>query len=164
MVVTKPREAPRFLNTMAKKKSEPAERIRQLMESLQGGGGKKEQKTYTFTERQSTSTPAESPSPSSTMMAAADESRLEREASERRRRELSRAHMSNDGMQVIDDEPEGEEEEVCERDRESLLLARQDLKNTVLANLVLLRPVRAPSVHRTFTERNSRQSDVPHCG
>lgn len=113
---SKPREAPRLLNTTAKKKPEPAERIRQLMESIQGGGGGGEtgQKTHTFADRQSTQSSdsttsrvvgqaAESPTTSVT-----DDSR--RREPERRLRGINQAHfLSNDGMRVIDDEPEEEE-------------------------------------------------------
>ena len=113
--MAKPRDAPR-LSVIAKKKSEPAERIRQLMESLQAGGGKNsEPKAHAFSARQSTSTEDSTPrvaghAVESPPASVTDDSR--QEETEQRKQGINRAHfLSNDGLHAIDDEPE--EEKVC---------------------------------------------------
>lgn len=113
--MAKPRDAPR-LSVIAKKKSEPADRIRQLMESLQAGGGKNsEPKAHAFSARQSTSTEDSTPrvaghAVESPPASVTDDSR--QEETEQRKQGINRAHfLSNDGLHAIDDEPE--EEKVC---------------------------------------------------
>lgn len=118
MVVTMPRQAPRLLNTVPKKKSEPGERIRQLMESLQGGGGgKKELKTRPFAERQRTTAAAVE---SSRTMAVAEDPQPERETPpEPTEQAIDQAHfLSSDGMHAIDDDPDEEKVRESNRERE----------------------------------------------
>lgn len=107
--MAKPREAPRLLSAMAKKKSEPAERIRQLMESLQGGGGKNNA-PKTVAGRQQSSTPSKVDDQAVESPASVTED--SRQETERPKEGINRAHyLSNDGLLAIDDEPD--EEKVC---------------------------------------------------
>ena len=92
-----------MLNTMAKKKSEPAERIRQLMESLQGGGGKnnneaKHKQASAFTGQQSTSTVDSTPRMESSPVSP----RQQEEETERETQAINHVqYLSNDGMHAI---------------------------------------------------------------
>ncbi len=126
VMASQPREAPRFLNIMAKKKSEPAQRIRQLMESLQGGGA------GASNTRKRQPEPAAAGQPQGTPIVAtitdaggaagglaggakvdgAAAAAAASEVAERRKRGMNRPQLSNDGMHAIDDEGDDEQEEV----------------------------------------------------
>eukprot|EP00752_Nemacystus_decipiens_P008471 g7569.t1 len=112
---------------MAKKKSEPAERIRQLMESIQGGGGKNEPKAHAFAGRHaSTSTENSTPrvvggaqaveSPAASVPTH-DSGPQEEETERRKQQGINRSHfLSNDGLHAIDDEPDEEQVTVMRYD------------------------------------------------
>jgi len=109
---------------MAKKKSEPAERIRHLMESLQGGGGggnaRKNQREPAAGQPGDTPNVAKITDASGVAGglvagakadgAAASSAPQHSETAERRKRGMNRPQLSNDGMHAIDDEGDDEQQ------------------------------------------------------
>lgn len=134
-VMIAPRQPPSVRTAVAKPKPEPTARIRQLMESLQGGGGNKEQSKKqqlnkprvveradnnnektpnTSSEYGMVVDPAPGPGRGTAAAAAAADSLLPREGgtSEKKRTvrpKLDRIHLSNDGLYAIGDEEGGGE-------------------------------------------------------
>lgn len=128
LMMAPPRQSPSLRNEMVKTKSEPAARIRQLMENLQGGNASKEKKQPKHyqklrVERAPVADTNERTAPNTSSEgggggdhwgrgggnhnqidpARADSS----QGAERPRPKLDRVHLSNDGLHAIEDEEDG---------------------------------------------------------
>lgn len=136
LMMAPPRQPPSMRNEMVKTKSEPAARIRQLMENLQGGNASKEKKLPKQNHQRlrverapvaDTSNERTAPNTSSEGGGGGDHwgrgggggggnhnqidsTRADSsQGSQRTRPKLDRVHLSSDGLHAIDDEEEGGE-------------------------------------------------------